>query len=117
MKKYMKWIAAALACLLLTGTVSAWAEEVEKLPRVLPDGVYTVDFSTDSGMFRANEACDGKGKLTVQDGVQPLHVSLQHRQSLSGDGGTGPGARCSLAGAHRGHGDLFRWVYRGGVRL
>ena len=83
MKKYMKWIAAALACLLLTGTVSAWAEEVEKLPRVLPDGVYTVDFSTDSGMFRANEACDGKGKLTVQDGVQPLHVSLQSKKIVN----------------------------------
>ena len=34
----------------------------------LPDGVYTADFNTDSSMFHANEACDGKGTLTVKDG-------------------------------------------------
>ena len=27
----------------------------------LPDGVYTADFDTDSSMFHANEANDGKG--------------------------------------------------------
>ena len=27
-------------------------------------------------MFHANEACDGKGTLTVQDGVMTIHVSL-----------------------------------------
>ena len=51
--------------------------------RVLPDGVYTVDFETDSGMFRANEACNGKGTLTVQNGVQTLHVSLQSKKILN----------------------------------
>ena len=35
----------------------------------LADGVYTADFSTDSSMFHANEACDGKGTLTVENGV------------------------------------------------
>ncbi len=30
----------------------------------LPDGVYTADFDTDSSMFHANEANDGKGTLT-----------------------------------------------------
>ena len=34
----------------------------------LPDGVYTADFDTDSSMFHANEANDGKGTLTVKDG-------------------------------------------------
>ena len=34
----------------------------------LPDGVYTAEFDTDSSMFHANEACDGKGTLTVADG-------------------------------------------------
>ena len=35
---------------------------------VLEDGVYTAEFETDSSMFHANEACDGKGTLTVKDG-------------------------------------------------
>lgn len=47
--------------------------------RVLPDGEYTVDFETDSSMFRVNEACNGKGTLTVKDGVQTLHVSLRSK--------------------------------------
>ena len=42
----------------------------------LADGVYTADFNTDSSMFHANEACDGKGTLTVKDGVMTIHVSL-----------------------------------------
>lgn len=42
----------------------------------LPDGVYTADFDTDSSMFHANEANDGKGTLTVKDGQMTFHVSL-----------------------------------------
>ena len=42
----------------------------------LPDGTYTADFDTDSSMFHANEASDGKGALTVKDGQMTLHVSL-----------------------------------------
>lgn len=42
----------------------------------LEDGIYTVDFETDSSMFRANEATDGKGTLTVTDGEGTVHVSL-----------------------------------------
>ena len=34
----------------------------------LADGVYTADFSTDSSMFHANEACDG-GRVTVNGKV------------------------------------------------
>lgn len=82
-KKFLKWISLALACLLLISGGSARAEEAEKTPRVLPDGVYTVDFLTDSGMFRANEACDRKGTLTVIDGVQTLHVSLQSKKIVN----------------------------------
>ena len=43
---------------------------------VLPDGVYTADFDTDSSMFHANEACNGKGTLTVENGQMTFHVSL-----------------------------------------
>lgn len=42
----------------------------------LPDGVYTAEFHTDSSMFRVNEAYDGKGTLTAEDGAMTIHVSL-----------------------------------------
>lgn len=42
----------------------------------LPDGIYTAEFDTDSSMFHANEACDGKGTLTVENGQMTFHVSL-----------------------------------------
>ena len=40
------------------------------------DGIYYADFDTDSSMFRDTEPCDGKGKLTVQDGKMTIHISL-----------------------------------------
>ena len=85
MNKMRKLISGLLACLLLAGcgaaaepaqtaapttaevteatvpvTTAAETEPEEETIRVLPDGVYTVDFVTDSSMFRANEACDGE---------------------------------------------------------
>ena len=42
----------------------------------LEDGVYTADFTTDSSMFHVNEAYDGKGTLTVEDGEMTIHISL-----------------------------------------
>ncbi len=42
----------------------------------LADGVYTADFNTDSNMFHVNEANDGKGVLTVENGKMTIHVSL-----------------------------------------
>lgn len=49
----------------------------------LEDGTYTVNFNTDSSMFRANEACDGKGTLTVKEGVMTLHVSLSSKKIVN----------------------------------
>ena len=49
----------------------------------LADGVYTADFDTDSSMFHANEACNGKGTLTVQDGKMTIHVSLVSKTILN----------------------------------
>ena len=43
---------------------------------VLEDGKYSVDFDTDSAMFHVNEACDGKGMLTVENGEMTVHISL-----------------------------------------
>ncbi|MCC8082468.1 MAG: hypothetical protein LIO80_10785 [Lachnospiraceae bacterium] len=51
-------------------------EYTEVSDTVLEDGVYTAEFITDSSMFHVNEACDGKGTLTVEDGVMMIHVSL-----------------------------------------
>ena len=42
----------------------------------LEDGVYGVEFDTDSSMFHVNEAMDGKGTLTVEDGKMTIHISL-----------------------------------------
>lgn len=52
------------------------AHTAEAICGTLEDGVYTVDFNTDSAMFHVSEACDGKGTLTVENGVMTLHVSL-----------------------------------------
>ena len=42
----------------------------------LEAGVYTADFDTDSSMFHINEACEGKGTLTVESGKAVIHISL-----------------------------------------
>jgi cobalamin biosynthesis Co2+ chelatase CbiK len=42
----------------------------------LADGTYKARFNTDSSMFRANEACNGCGTLTVKGGKMVFHVSL-----------------------------------------
>ena len=49
----------------------------------LPDGLYTAEFDTDSSMFHANEACDGKGTLTVVNGQMTFHVSLASKKIVN----------------------------------
>ena len=79
-----RWIAAALTVLCLLTLVacgSATAPEQETAAPAaeepaLADGVYTATFTTDSTMFHANEAYDGKGVLTVENGQMTLHVVL-----------------------------------------
>ena len=51
--------------------------------RALEDGTYTAEFDTDSSMFHVNEACDGKGTLTVEDGQMTLHISLQSKKIVN----------------------------------
>lgn len=50
---------------------------------VLEDGTYTAAFTTDSSMFHVNEANDGKGILTVQDGQMTIHVSLASKKIVN----------------------------------
>ncbi|MBQ7470154.1 MAG: hypothetical protein IJS76_06995 [Pseudobutyrivibrio sp.] len=61
-------------------TVEEPAEESAEEPEVakldLEDGEYTVDFTTDSGMFHINETLNNKATLTVEDGVGTVHITL-----------------------------------------
>ena len=59
------------------------AEEPAPAEPALPDGVYTAEFNTDSSMFHANEACEGKGTLTVKDGSMTIHVSLASKSIVN----------------------------------
>ncbi len=55
-----------------------------KLPgTAVTDGVYTARFQTDSSMFKVNEAYDGKGTLTVQDGEMTIHISLASKNIVN----------------------------------
>ena len=49
----------------------------------LEDGTYTAEFDTDSGMFHVNEACEGKGTLTVKDGIMTIHVSMPSKNIVN----------------------------------
>ena len=49
----------------------------------LADGVYEVDFTTDSSMFHVNEALNDKGTLTVKDGVGTVHISLTSKNIVN----------------------------------
>lgn len=51
-------------------------KNTENAESVLEDGTYTAEFDTDSNMFHVNEANDGKGTLTVENGKMTIHVSL-----------------------------------------
>lgn len=66
-----------------TETAETVSTETAQDEAQLPDGVYTVEFSTDSSMFHVSEACDGKGTLTVKDGVMTIHISLGSKKILN----------------------------------
>ena len=67
-------------------TVEETAEEAETEQEEefgLEDGVYQVDFTTDSGMFHVNEACEGHGTLTVENGQATVHISLVSKKIVN----------------------------------
>ena len=53
--------------------------EAAKAP--IEDGTYTAEFKTDSTMFHVNEANEGKGTLTVEDGKMTIHISLVSKKA------------------------------------
>ena len=110
MKKLFILCLAAVFCLLLAacgqpaGRSAASdqeqteAAETESAPEAaLPDGVYSAAFNTDGSMFHVNEAYDGKGTLTVKDGVMTIHVSLPSKNTLNLFPGTAEEARAEGA--------------------
>lgn len=94
MKKYRLLLCAFVATLLLVGCgqsdnktntqadtekESQTTEEPQTNagePVEVKDGVYTVDFNTDSAMFHLNETCNGKATLTVENGKKTVHIIL-----------------------------------------
>ena len=61
----------------------AQEETEEKTAAELEDGTYTAEFDTDSSMFHVNEACEGKGTLTVKDGIMTIHVSMPSKNIVN----------------------------------
>ncbi|MBQ3380041.1 MAG: iron transporter [Clostridia bacterium] len=73
--------AAALILAFFAGCASNDAAPSDEA--ALPDGVYTADFDTDSSMFHVNEACGGKGTLTVENGDMTIHISLVSKRIVT----------------------------------
>lgn len=77
-----KIISMALVLLMLVFTFAACGAKDQQISgpeqneALLADGVYSVDFETDSNMFHVNDALDGKGTLTVENGAMTLHITL-----------------------------------------
>ena len=57
--------------------------EEQQVKAEIPDGEYMAEFKTDSSMFHVSEACDGKGKLTVKNGVMTIHISLTSKNIVN----------------------------------
>lgn len=83
-------VIGALVCAVLGGCAGSVSEKAAPVQTeivfeeiALSDGVYQAEFDTDSSMFHVNEACDGKGTLTVADGKMTIHISLTSKNILN----------------------------------
>lgn len=76
-------LALVLTVLMAFLSISFCFAETKQPETALPDGIYSVQFSTDSSMFRVNETCDGRGILTVADGEMTLHITLVSKKILN----------------------------------
>ena len=59
------------------------ASTTESTVGTLEDGVYTAKFDTDSSMFHVNEADEGRGILTVENGKMTIHISLVSKKIVN----------------------------------
>lgn len=74
-------LTALLALAAIAFALAGCGEEKSEAP--VPDGIYTVDVTTDSNMFHINEANQGKGLLTVKDGQMTVHISLASKKIVN----------------------------------
>ena len=88
-------LTALLLCTFLAGCGEKNGDDAAQLPAepALADGVYTAEFNTDSSMFHVNEACEGKGTLTVENGQMSIHISLPSKSIQNLFCGTAEDAR------------------------
>ena len=81
MKKVVIVIMLLLSLLLAGCGDKSSVQESERVE--LPDGVYMAEFKTDSSMFRVNEACNGRGTLTIENGEMTIHISLSSKNIIN----------------------------------
>ncbi len=72
---------AAAAGILAAGCGRGQSQHTRQTP--VEDGAYTAEFHTDSSMFHVNEACEGRGMLTVENGTMTLHISLPSKNIVN----------------------------------
>ena len=75
--------ASASATSASASAASASASASEAAASTLEDGTYEAVFSTDSSMFHVNEADEGKGVLTVENGNMTIHVRLASKKIVN----------------------------------
>ncbi len=82
MKKYLSIILLLVALCLLSAACGQQTDGGNE-PAPIADGVYSAEFNTDSSMFHVNEAHNGKGVLTVEDGKMTMHISLPSKNIVN----------------------------------
>lgn len=58
-------------------------DKEQNTEKVLADGVYNVEFVTDSSMFKLNETCGGIATLTVEGESMILHITLRSKNIVN----------------------------------
>ena len=66
-----------------TADALAAMEAAEGGAEGISDGVYAAAFTTDSSMFHVNEAYDGMGVLTVENGEMMLHITMPSKNIVN----------------------------------
>lgn len=82
-----KLLTSVLCVLLVFAFAAALCEQA------LEDGVYSVTFETDSSMFHINESLNDKARLTVENGVMTVHITLASKSILNLFPGTAEDAK------------------------
>ena len=84
-KNVFRRIAALLTTLLLVITVipDGFSVSITAVAEAAETAVTGADFNTDSSMFHVNEAYDGKGILTVENGQMTIHVSMPSKNIVN----------------------------------